>query len=426
VSFGAFDQPGASGFDLEPTDPTETDATIGGIFYRHDAGPVTRFDPLSPLRLHPGVNEVCWFARDVAGNAEVERCETFMVDEADPLATPTLSGGTLGNDGWHTASPQLAAQVSDFGAAGSGVAQDVTPAEQLCGQRPVIADPAPSGTCISIDGAPFLPINALKDTFRLGEGHHDVRVFSTDRAGRRSAIGTSLSKVDLSKPVAVARTIVPVPSLGRWFRAEPTVVLRAADGDRHGSGVTEIRYRAVQGTPATCQPTGTGYTEYTGPFTVPEGVRAVLYWAVDASGTVGDCQVQPVAVDVTPPVPVATSANPWLWVRLYLLGIPLTNQTTQLRWTLQENLSGSVGEKVNVQVVVYDITGTPVRHLNAGQIVVAPGVTYSGSTTWDGRHDGLTGLVPLGTYYYRVVATDAAGNPAMSGESQILTIVRLL
>jgi hypothetical protein len=372
------------------------------------------------------VNQVCWFGRDVAGNAETTRCQTFKVDEADPLATPVSSGGAIGLAGWHTASPNLAAQVSDFGVAGSGVGQDVAPTDGLCGQRPVVADPAPSGTCISIDGAPFLPINALKDSFVLGEGRHEVRLFATDRAGRRSAIRTGLYQVDLSKPVAVARTIPPVPSLGRWFRAEPTVVLRAADGDRHGGGVTTVRYQVVPGTAATCQPAGTGFTEYTGPFTVPEGVWTVRYWAVDAAGTIGDCLTRPVAVDLTPSVPKATSANPWLWVRLYLLGIPLTGQTTQLRWTLQENLSGSVGEKVNVEVIVYDITGYPVRHLNAGQHVVGPGATLSGSTTWDGRHDGLTGLVPLGTYHYRVVATDAAGNPAMSGESAALVIVRLL
>jgi hypothetical protein len=110
-----------------------------------------------------------------------------------------------------------------------------------------------------------------------------------------------------------------------------------------------------------------------------------------------------------------------------LLGIvTLQPQTTQLRWQVQENLSGSVGEKVHVDVIVYDLLGNPVRHLNAGDHLVQPGQTLSGAVAWDGRAHNLLGIVPLGTYHYRVVVTDAAGNPAMSGESSALVVVRIL
>jgi hypothetical protein len=75
-----------------------------------------------------------------------------------------------------------------------------------------------------------------------------------------------------------------------------------------------------------------------------------------------------------------------------------------------------------VQIVVYDAMAFPVRTLDAGQITVAPGQTYQGSTTWDGKGANLAALLPLGTYYYRVVATDAAGNQTMSSESQKLLL----
>jgi hypothetical protein len=44
-------------------------------------------------------------------------------------------------------------------------------------------------------------------------------------------------------------------------------------------------------------------------------------------------------------------------------------------------------------------------------------VTKTGHVLWDGTDDSLLGVLPAGLYYYRVVATDDAGNVAMSGES---------
>jgi hypothetical protein len=48
---------------------------------------------------------------------------------------------------------------------------------------------------------------------------------------------------------------------------------------------------------------------------------------------------------------------------------------------------------------------------------VTPGVKKTGHVLWDGKDDSLIGFLPAGVYYYRVVATDDAGNVAMSGES---------
>ena len=66
------------------------------------------------------------------------------------------------------------------------------------------------------------------------------------------------------------------------------------------------------------------------------------------------------------------------------------------------------------------------RRLNAGDHLVGPNQTLSGQVAWDGRPHNLLTVVPLGTYYYRTVVTDAAGNPAQSGESGALVVVRLL
>lgn len=428
ITFGAFDQPGGSGFDKAPDDASQIAAVHFTV--AHNGPPVAAtFDPTAPvaIRLEPGTSEVCWFASDQAGNDEpLVRCRTFMVDEADPVADLVTAPTGPNGSGWFTTRPFLDPVVTDPQASGSGVGAD-SDASSLCTQRPTIAVGAPTGTCISIDGSPFVTtehidsVLALRNLWQLGEGLHEVRVFATDRAGRRSAIHTEQYQVDISTPVAVGRTLPARPATGKWFKRTPLVVLRADDGDRHGSGVAAIRYRLDGGPVQT----------YNGPFVVPQGLHVVSYWSEDRAGHSQVPQTLRVAVDTTVPVPAATTPNPALWLRSKL-GLPLTSPTVDLRWTLKENLSGASHpdnappDKVQVHVVVYDANGFPVRTLDAGKHVVTPGQTLNGTTKWDGKGTNLA-LLPVGTYYYRVVATDAAGNTAMSGESAKLVIaVKLL
>jgi hypothetical protein len=55
-------------------------------------------------------------------------------------------------------------------------------------------------------------------------------------------------------------------------------------------------------------------------------------------------------------------------------------------------------------------------------ITITPGVNVDGYTYWDGRDLSLTGILPIGLYYYRVVVMDDAGNIAQSGESKPIQI----
>jgi hypothetical protein len=55
-------------------------------------------------------------------------------------------------------------------------------------------------------------------------------------------------------------------------------------------------------------------------------------------------------------------------------------------------------------------------------IAVTPGVYRGGYTLWDGKDLSLTGIVPVGIYFFRVVVTDDAGNVAQSGESKPIQI----
>ena len=276
-------------------------------------------------------------------------------------------------------------------------------------------DPEPAGVCISIDGrAPGAPIDGPEfgpytGPSVLGEGDHLVRAFSVDKAGRRSAMDHNVIHIDRSDPVSIGRLRAPQASrvgLQRpWWRHQPTLVLRATDGDQN-AGIDHIEYRLNGvGAPVT----------YTSPVTMPVGIKYVEHRAIDKSGRTSAWKRMDVAVDLTPPVVKATTASPSpLWLHINLLGIiKLGPESSKLQYEVTEELSG----KVKIRVLVYAATGQVVRHLDGGTLDVTPGVKKSSYVLWDGKDDGIIGFLPAGVYYYRVVATDDAGNVAMSGES---------
>jgi hypothetical protein len=115
-------------------------------------------------------------------------------------------------------------------------------------------------------------------------------------------------------------------------------------------------------------------------------------------------------------VVVATTPTPAIWLQLLnILGNILGFSPPQatLNWTVKDNLS----PHVHVWLIIYNVTGQAVRYLDAGQFTTTPGVTLNRSTLWDGHDQTITGLVPIGLYYYRAVAVDDAGNFAQSGQS---------
>jgi hypothetical protein len=154
---------------------------------------------------------------------------------------------------------------------------------------------------------------------------------------------------------------------------------------------------------------------------VPEGVNTVQYRAIDNAGNVQPTQTLTIPVDVTPPVVVATSPSPAIWLQvLSPLGniLGLSPSKAKLQWTVSDNLS----QHVHITVLVYNFGGAVVRQLDGGTYATTPGTTLSGSTLWDGKDQTITKFVPVGLYYYRVVATDDAGNVSQSGESRPIQI----
>jgi hypothetical protein len=255
-----------------------------------------------------------------------------------------------------------------------------------------------------------------------------VRTFTVDVAGRRSPVTTSIYRIDRSAPLATVRTFPPAAASMGWFRHScapslsmgaltgpdvclPQLVLRAVDGDQ-SSGLAQIQYKLD---------TDPAFRAYSGPVTIPEGVRSVSFFATDNAGNVAPTQTLTVPVDVTPPVVIATNPDPALWLQLLgILGnfLGFSPPQAKLQWVVSDNLS----HNVQVTVLVYNVAGAVVRQLDAGKVAVTPGQPTSGFTYWDGKDQTLTGIIPIGLYYYRVVAIDEAGNVAQSGESKPIQI----
>jgi hypothetical protein len=432
VVVSAIDQVGGSGLV-----PNLGDNPTAGISYYLDgtlhAAPAAPSAPLPPFQLTDGQHDVCWFAQDRAGNFDVSgtggnppttgqlgaagQCQHFMVDSQAPTTTISLAPATPnGSGGWYTSPVPLTVNSVDP-TPGSGVA--LVDPHDLCGP-PTTPPSGASGTCVSIDHAAFEP---YLSTFTIPEGTHDVRAFSIDAAGHMSAMVDQPINVDLSPPVAAAVLVPAASAQNGWWRSAPfpgdpgdsppQVVLRAVDGAQN-SGVAHLQYQL---NPSASSP----WIEYTGPFSVPEGVNTVNYRAIDTAGLIEPTQTLTIPVDVTPPVVTATSPAVGIWLQILdILGniLGLSPPQNQLRWTVSDNLS----PHVHITVLVFNVAGAVVRQLDGGTYNTTPGVTLSGSTPWDGHDYTITGLVPIGLYYYRVVATDDAGNVAQSGESAPIMI----
>jgi hypothetical protein len=400
VSLAAFDDVG-----------TAPGSGVDRIEYRVNFGPLKTYD--GPFVLSEGTNTICFAAIDVAGNTEIDpdslltRCETIKVDTDDPVATLSQPGPD-GFDSWYKFSPSVGLLPADT-LPGSGVIPGFDTTADLCTHLPRPDDPkAPSGTCVSVDGSPFFVFTA---PLALSEGVHEIRAYSVDVSGRQSRLLIETVKVDRSDPQTTARTFPPDPARASWWRATPTMVLRAADGDQN-AGVTRTEYRfGMIG----------DFTTYTGPFVVPEGVHTVQYRSYDAAGRVEPLRTEVLAVDITNPTVRALAPSPGIWLRLYikLLKILIQSPThATLNWWISDNMTG----KVHVRVLVYGTLNEVVRDIDGGTYDVVAGQVLYGATLWDGKNQAFTGLLPVGIYHYRVIATDEAGNVSMSGESKPIQI----
>lgn len=136
-------------------------------------------------------------------------------------------------------------------------------------------------------------------------GVHTLSYYATDAAGHASTEKTlSFVVDDGNKPNAVAVVRSDGKGTNDWYTSTPTVTLTAEDGSK-SSGIKALLYKMDF----------EDYRQYTGPFTIPDGVHTVFYRADDNAGQVHD-YVLNLKVDresptltIVSPVPRTTSAS---------------------------------------------------------------------------------------------------------------------
>ncbi|MDT4942571.1 MAG: large repetitive protein, partial [Pseudonocardiales bacterium] len=414
------------GADDQPADYDNVLPNGSGVFkteYQLDGG---AWQPYTGAFQIAGEHTLCARSIDNAGLVEAAQC-VGAVKGDDKNPTTSLSvAGTPGLNGWYTSNVTLTVTASDP-VPGSGLVQPGAPGSPCYDAIPVA--PVPAGTCVSIDGRPFA---RSVGSYTLGEGVHTVLAYTVDAAGHRSTVVTTDVRIDKSNPYTTARTIPPYSAQNGWFRAVPRVVLRAADGDMN-AGVAATYYKVDSG----------AYQPYTGPFDIQNGLHTVSYYSTDLAGHIEAVKSFNLKVDTTPPTVTPSSALPTIWLKVLSgLGniLTLSPKKAKLQWIVGDQYSG----KLNVRVLIYDITGNVVRQLDCvpvssvpqcdlyrpaqtdlpvnNPITITPGTSVGGYTLWDGKDLSLTGIVPVGLYFFRVVVIDDAGNVAQSGESKPIQI----
>ncbi|MGC4767724.1 ThuA domain-containing protein [Micromonospora sp. DT44] len=189
------------------------------------------------------------------------RLSTKVADDKAPVTTAAVSGTPT--DGWYTGPVTVTLTAADE-AGGSGLASTEY---QLDGATAWTAYSAP----VAISG----------------DGEHELRFRSTDKAGNVESTKTVTVKIDATAPVTTA-TFAPANDAG-WHNGTIPVVLASTDA---GSGVKTVEWSLDGG----------AWTPYTTPVEVTgDGQHELLYRSTDKAGNVETLKSAILKIDGTKP-----------------------------------------------------------------------------------------------------------------------------
>lgn len=406
VVVSAYDQVGGSGI-------ASRKLVVGGSTQTYSA----------PVDLGAGTHGVCALAEDKAGNQSASFCRTLKVDPDKPEVTLTASASP-NSSGWYTSPPGITLQAGD--GAGSGINKDFD-----CDVSPArVAKSASHGICMSINRGPLEP---YMGQFTITQSVTDVRAFTVDNAGHVSNIASRRILFDKQPPKSSVRLSPPDPAQNGWWRRQPVVALRSVDGDM-SSGLGSLMF-SIDG--------GGSYQGYARAFPLTinvftqlgkPGFHQIFFKAQDQATNAEPAQSALVPVDRSPPTATAKAPSPDNWIT----GVGPAGGFSRLEFEVTETVSS------NVSVVALVYTTTPI---NAGGLNIREGTVVArvtsivptsggvcgttscpvtngalkGFAQWDGKVfvNSTLGYIPAppGSYYFRIVAVDDAGNRTTSGES---------
>ncbi|MDG6220340.1 MAG: hypothetical protein QCI38_02690, partial [Candidatus Thermoplasmatota archaeon] len=283
---------------------------IAGTWYDVDAtgtylpyvGPVT----VSGL----GTHTIYYYSKDLAGNVESTKTATIRIDNQPPTASISLSG-TLGSNGWYTASVTASITGNDqyFG---SGIKE----------------------LWYRLDGGSW---NTYSSSITIGHGMHVLEARAMDKAGNNGTIAITNINVDTNRPVTT-HSIAGTLEDGGWYTTNVEVTLDAQEPNPNGSGIAQTRYRIG----------GVTYT-YTGPFIISsDGTWELRYWSIDNAGNTEAQNIITVKVDKNPPQPPVgdkyfigtASSNGWYLQNVSITLGTYTDATSGLN-RMEYNLNGA-------------------------------------------------------------------------------------
>ncbi|WP_433127336.1 ThuA domain-containing protein [Micromonospora sp. CA-240977] len=189
------------------------------------------------------------------------RLSTEVADETAPVTTAAVSGTPI--EGWYTGPVTVTLTGADE-AGGSGLA----------------------GTEYQLDGATTWTAYTAPVVVS-GDGEHELRFRSTDKAGNVEETKTVSAKIDATAPVTSA-TFAPANDAG-WHNGTIPVVLTSTDA---GSGVKTVEWSLDGGE----------WTPYTTPIAVTgDGQHELLYRSTDKAGNVETLKSAILKIDGTKP-----------------------------------------------------------------------------------------------------------------------------
>ena len=199
---------------------------------------VTYADPLS---FNEGTRTLYLRATDTAGNIETINL-ALNVDIADPVLS-RLIGGLSGSNGWYSSAITVSVSATDNL---SGVARLET----------------------TLDSSTWTPYSA---PLNLGDGVYPLQMQATDFAGNQASIGETL-KVDTTAP-STSVSLSGTQGSANWYSSAASVSISATDAT---SGIASLVYDL----------NGAGWTAYSLPLILGDGVHSLTAQATDIAGHV--------------------------------------------------------------------------------------------------------------------------------------------
>jgi len=221
-----------------------------------------------------GIYYVDYYSVDVIGNTELTKRATYYLDNTPPVTSIA------------TGIPQYKKEEKIYIALHTPIELEAT--------DPVVNEVASGLKEIyySIDNQPFAIYNS---PFTLGEGIHEVKYYAIDNLGNIEEVKNQIYYVDGTPPKTSINIGTPQYEIeGRiYISSETEITLSAIDPivKDVSSGVQKVQFRVES----------LEWRDYTGSFTLREGIRLVEYRSIDNVDNTEEIKSITLYVDETPP-----------------------------------------------------------------------------------------------------------------------------